>query len=115
MNRSAELVQNITNFFVTLVVGFLGLRFVFRLFNANTGNAFVEWLYRVTDQLLEPFRGIFPTRELEPGYVIEFSTLFAMVAYALIGFLVLALVAALAAPAAEPVEEKKTVRRTTRK
>ena len=111
MQRSANLVANITNVFVGAVVAFLGLRFVFRLFNANTANDFVAWLYRVSDQLLEPFRGIFPSREIEPGFVIEFSTLFAILAYALIGFLVLALVDALRPEA--PVEEKTT--RTTRK
>lgn len=95
MDRGAEMVQSLTNFFVGVVSVFLGLRFIFRLFNANAGNDFVAWLYRVTEQLLEPFRGIFPVQEIEPGYVIEFSTLFAMLAYALIGFLIIALVDAL--------------------
>ena len=112
MHRAADLLQNLTNLFVGIVTAFLGLRFIFRLFNANTANDFVEWLYRVSDQLLEPFRGIFPATELEPGYVIEFSTLFAMVAYALIGFLVLALVDALR-PA--PAVEERTVKKKARK
>ncbi len=95
MNVSVKLVQNLTNFFVGLVELFLGLRFVLRLFNANTANEFVAWLYRVSDQLLEPFRGIFPVREIEPGFVVEFSTLFAMVAYAIIGFLIISLIGTL--------------------
>lgn len=110
MHRAADLLQNLTNVFIGVVTAFLGLRFIFRLFNASTANGFVEWLYSVSNQLLEPFRGIFPVAEIEPGYVVEFSTLFAMVAYALIGFLVLALVGAL-----RPAVEEQTTKKKTRK
>lgn len=92
MNLNTKLVENLTNFFVGIVQVFLGLRFVLRLFNANTANEFVAWLYRVTDQLLEPFRGIFPVREVQPGFEVEFSTLFAMLVYAIIGVLIITLV-----------------------
>lgn len=107
MQRLADVVEGITNVFVGVVMAFLGLRFLFRLFNANAGNDFVAWLYDVSGQLLEPFRGIFPAQEIQPGFIVEFSTLFAMVAYALLGFLILALVDALR-PA---VTEKKTTRK----
>lgn len=106
MQRLADVVEGITNVFVGVVMAFLGLRFLFRLFNANAGNDFVAWLYDVSGRLLEPFRGIFPAQEIQPGFIVEFSTLFAMVAYALLGFLILALVDALR-PA---VTEKKTTR-----
>jgi len=95
MKRAAELVQGLTNFFIGIVEVFLGVRFLFRLLGANSNNAFVSWLYDVSGQLLEPFRGIFPVEAVEPGYVLEFSTLFAMVAYGLLGFLILTLVDAL--------------------
>lgn len=95
MYRAAELVQGLTNVFVAVVEVFLGLRFIFRLFGANPANDFVRWLYDISSELLEPFRGIFPTETIQPGFVIEFSTLFAMVAYGLLGFLILALVDAL--------------------
>lgn len=112
MQRAADLVQGITNLFVGVVEVFLGLRFVFRLFNANQANELVAWLYDVSGELLEPFRGIFPDQAINPGFVLEFSTLFAMVAYALIGFLILALVDALR-PAGPAVEE--TTKRTRKK
>lgn len=95
MQRAAELVKGLTNFFIGIVEVFLGVRFLFRLLGANPNNGFVSWLYDVSGQLLEPFRGIFPVEAVEPGYVLEFSTLFAMVAYGLLGFLVLTLVDAL--------------------
>ncbi len=95
MQRAAELVKGLTNLFIGIVEVFLGVRFLFRLLGANPNNGFVSWLYEVSGQLLEPFRGIFPVEAVEPGYVLEFSTLFAMVAYGLLGFLVLTLVDAL--------------------
>lgn len=103
MQRAADLVEKITQVFVGVVAAFLGLRFFLRLFNANPANDFVSWLYNVSDRLLEPFRGVFPMQEIEPGFVVEFSTLFAMVIYALIGFLILALVDVL-----RPAETKVT-------
>ncbi len=111
MHRAAELVQGLTNIFIGIVEVFLGLRFIFRLFGANPANDLVSWLYDVSGQLLEPFRGIFPTEAIQPGYVLEFSTLFAMVAYGLLGFLILTLVDALLP--SEPRGE--TVKKTTRK
>ncbi|MEX0668479.1 MAG: YggT family protein [Candidatus Saccharimonadales bacterium] len=89
MNLNTRLVESLTNFFVGIVEVFLGLRFILRLFNANTASEFVTWLYGVTDQLLEPFRSIFPVRAVQPGFEIEFSTLFAMLVYAVIGMVVI--------------------------
>ncbi|MBI3983844.1 YggT family protein [Candidatus Microgenomates bacterium] len=93
-------------YWVTMAVNlFLGLRFLLRLFNANVASDFVAWVYENTQPLLEPFLNIFPNTRLEGGFTIEFSTLFAIVVYALIGFLVLALVDALT-PARTIVKKK---------
>lgn len=112
MQRTADFIQGITNLFIGVVSAFLGLRFVLRLLNADAGNQFVSWTYDVSAQLLEPFRGIFPSQEIEPGYVIEFSTLFAILAYSIFGFLVLALVDALRP---DPVVEAETTQKTKKK
>jgi len=108
MNRAGVLIEGLVNFFVALVVGFLGLRFILRLLAANPGNTFVSWIYDVTAELLAPFQGIFPQQVIEGGYVVEFSTLFAMLIYAVIGYLILALVSALTpAPVTRTVEKKR--------
>lgn len=80
----ARVITGLINFVVGLAEFILGLRFVLRLFGANTGADFVTWLLAVSDPLLDPFRGIFPT-VVEGRFVIEFTTLFAMIIYALIG------------------------------
>ena len=94
---------NLLNFFLGAVEAILGLRFILKLFGASAGNAFVSWVYEMSDVLLEPFRGIFSNRVFENRYVFEFSTLFAMLMYAIIGLLLLWLIAAITPEPAEPV------------
>ncbi|MDR3583509.1 MAG: YggT family protein [Candidatus Pacebacteria bacterium] len=84
---------------ISLVMGvieiFLGLRFIFRLLDANPAAPFVGWLYETTRPLLNPFANIFPAPHLARGYVVEFSTLVALVIYLFAGYLLLELVAAI--------------------
>lgn len=78
-------IAGLINFFVGVAEIFLGLRVLLRLFGANASNGFVQWVYDSSSVLLQPFRGIFPTAEVAPGSVVDFSALFAMLVYALIG------------------------------
>jgi hypothetical protein len=48
--------------------------------------------------LLDPFRGIFPTHVFPSGSVLEFSTIFAMIIYAVIVLLLAFIVNALSTP-----------------
>ena len=78
--------KGVVNLMLSVVGIMLGLRFVLRLFSANASNDFVHWVYETSGEILGPFRGIFPTPNLD-GFVIEFSTIFALVVYSLIGML----------------------------
>lgn len=91
--------ETLLNFFVTVVEGILGLRFLLKLFGANASSGFVNWVYEMSDGLLDPFRGIFPTQVFENRYVLEFSTLFAMLMYAVIALVLLWLIRVVTAPA----------------
>lgn len=91
---------HLLNFFVAIVEGFLALRFVLKLFGANDNNGFVAWVYEMSGALLDPFRGIFPTKVFENQYVLEFNTLFAMLIYALLALVVAAVIGFLTAPLA---------------
>lgn len=93
-----ELAVNLLNFFIGAVEVILGLRFLLKLFGANASNGFVSWVYEMSGVLLDPFRGIFPSKVFENQYVLEFSTLFAMMVYALLGLLVVWLINSIAAP-----------------
>ncbi|MDC3413581.1 YggT family protein [Aquibacillus sp. 3ASR75-11] len=77
-------------YLINLVIGIaqfiLGLRIVLKLFGANEVAPFVSWTYQTSAPLLYPFEGIFPTRSLDGGFIIEFSSLFALIVYTLIGY-----------------------------
>lgn len=88
----ARLLTGLINFFVIVAEIFLGLRVLLKLFGANTV-PFVEWIYESSDILLQPFRGIFPTPEVVPNSFVDFSAIFAMLVYGLIGMAFLALIA----------------------
>jgi hypothetical protein len=83
---TAYILVSIINFFVFLAEAILGLRVLFRLFNANAFNSFVHWIYQTSGVLMEPFRGIFSSQAvLAPGFVLDINALFAMLMYGIIG------------------------------
>ena len=59
----------------------LAMAFFLELFNANEGTSFVRWVFRATDRIMQPFRGIFPAVEGEGGSVFDPALLFAMFMY----------------------------------
>ena len=59
----------------------LAMAFFLELFNANEGTPFVQWVFRATDRIMQPFRGIFPAVEGESGSVLDPALLFAMFMY----------------------------------
>lgn len=91
MNQATILANLINIVFGTIEI-LLGLRIILRLFSANPASDFVSWIYTMTEPLLEPFQNIFPTASLSGGFVLELSTLFALVIYGLLGYLFTALV-----------------------
>lgn len=115
--RLRYIAVNLLNIFMAVVEGFLALRFLLKLFGANAGNAFVAWIYDMSAVLLEPFRGIFPATVFESKYVLEFSTLFAMMMYAIVGLLLLFLINLVSAAAdsdADDVERTEVVTKKRR-
>lgn len=77
----------LVNGVTSLIEGILGLRIILKLFDASTIAPFVRWVYETTDPLLTPFSGMFPAPKLTGGFIIEFSALFAITIYAVIGYL----------------------------
>jgi|SRR3989338_5820657 len=87
MTKPPQLIALLINIVTNLVEGLLGLRIILKLFGASTSAPFVTWIYETTQPLLTPFIGMFPSPRLTDGFVIEFSSLFALMVYALIGYL----------------------------
>lgn len=92
MSRFPEMIINLVFGIIEVL---LGLRFIFRLFGANPASPFVRWLYETSQPLLRPFDNIFPVPVIDGGFVIEFSTLVAIIIYMLIGYLLLEIIKAI--------------------
>lgn len=79
--RVAKVVVWIIYLFVLTALVILLIAFFLRLFGANPTNGFTEWIYRAADRIMEPFRGIFPTKTLTEASVLDYSLLFAVIMY----------------------------------
>ena len=66
------------------------LRLVFKLLGANPAAGFTNVLYTLTNPLVRPFAGIFPTSS-SAGSIFEWSTVIAMLIYALIAYAIVQL------------------------
>lgn len=94
----------IVNLMLAVVGSILGLRFILKMFGANTGNDFVNWVYESSAEILGPFRNIFPSANLD-GFVIELSTIFALLVYSILGMFAFYLIDILTPE--KPVKRKK--------
>lgn len=84
-------VARIVNAVVGIIEFLLAVRLVLELLGANPGAAFVAWIYSISSNLVAPFQNAFPSLSLSGGSALDFSTVLAMVAYALIGWLIIEL------------------------
>jgi uncharacterized membrane protein len=69
-----------------VIEGLITIRFVLRALGANASAGFAEFIYGITALLVAPFVGLFsnPTAN---GTVLELNSVVAMIAYALLGWL----------------------------
>jgi uncharacterized protein YggT (Ycf19 family) len=72
--------------FTIACIVILAIAFFLQLFNANETAPFVDWIYRASRRIMQPFRGIFPSVTGEQGSVFDVSMLFAMFMYGLLAF-----------------------------
>lgn len=81
-------VGNVVYAIIGIIQFMLALRLVLVLLGANPTAEFVAWVFSVTDRLAAPFLGSFPALNLG-GFIIELSIIFAMIGYAIIGWLIM--------------------------
>lgn len=92
-SKMARVVTYIIYSFTIIASVFLSIGFVLLLFGANPNVPFTEFIYKVAAEFLQPFRGIFPPKQIsETGYF-SASALFAIVIYFLIAMSLHALIA----------------------
>jgi YggT family protein len=95
VERTTQVVEDVAaerNFFVARLINFVwllngileilfGLRFILKLFAANPGSGFAQFIYGISEVFLWPFRGLVITPAASNGMVLEISTLIAMLVY----------------------------------
>lgn len=94
----SRLAYNIVDAIIGIIEMVLGLRLALLFLGANPSAGFVQWLFSVTDGLMRPFIGMFPAWTLGAGYILDFSTLAAMVAYGILGWLITYIISFLIPP-----------------
>lgn len=90
--NSGSILLYFINFVFGIIEIFLGLRLIFLLLGANPNTPFINFIYEISTTLLTPFQGIFPSPVFSGGFVLDISTLVAMLIYALINYLISELV-----------------------
>lgn len=98
-------------FFLGVLEVILGLRFIFRLFGASQSNDFIIFLYSLSHVFVGPFNGIFNDQTIGTSSVFEFSTIVAMLIYALVGWGLVSLCRVIFTPAYSS-EERVFTRRS---
>jgi len=86
----------------------LALRFVFKLIGVNAANTFAAFLYGLTNLFTFPFSSL-TAAPAAGGMVFEFSTLIAMVVYALVAWAVTQIVYVVFYRPRGPVSTRQTV------
>ena len=69
-----------------VIEGLLAIRFALRALGANASAGFAEFIYGITAPFVAPFVGLF-SNPSSSGSVLELNTLVALIAYALLGWL----------------------------
>ena len=71
------------SFYIVIIIGIISLflRVLLLLFSADPNAGFAELVATISNDFMQPFRGIFPPREIgETGYL-DVSALFAIIVY----------------------------------
>jgi uncharacterized protein YggT (Ycf19 family) len=74
--------------FLVVAVVIMALSFILQLTNANPDASFVDWVYRSSGRVDDPFRSIYPSIQHTNGSVIDFSMLFGIVIYGLLAMFI---------------------------
>jgi len=91
------LVTRAVNIIFGVIEFLLAVRLILQLLSANPGSQFVASIYDITGRLMGPFFGAFPEMSLA-GMTLDLSIILAMLAYAVINWLIVRLLAMVFVP-----------------
>ena len=77
----------VVNAVVLTYLVILTTAFVLQLLGADPSASFVDWIYRASARIMQPFRGAFPTQQVTDRSTFNASLLFAAIIYSLLALL----------------------------
>lgn len=86
--RLAQIIYVVFGIAIALII----IRVILKALAANQGAGFTSFVYGVTNPLVAPFQGIFATPQAGTGSVFEFSSIVAIIVYALIAWALVRLI-----------------------
>lgn len=85
---TADIILGMLNILIGFAETAIALRILLKLMGASTAAPFVRWVYDMSQPLISPFVGMFPSPTLTGPFTIEFSAIFALFAYMFVGYLI---------------------------
>lgn len=79
-----HLLQTLINAIGGFIVFVIGVRFIFEFLDFNRLTPIVAWVYTVSDNLIQPFRGLLPDLRLGDGTILDVTALIALFSYAIV-------------------------------
>lgn len=73
----------LVDFVFFLIYSVLLIRLVLTLLAARQEAPFAQWIFRISEPLYAPFRGMLPNLTTEAGFTVHLPLIFALLAYAL--------------------------------
>ncbi|MDH3302131.1 MAG: YggT family protein [Acidimicrobiia bacterium] len=95
--RGAKTLVMVVNIVVLMTFSILALGFLLHLAGASPDASFVDWVYRTTERMMQPFRGMYPIQEIDGRSVFDASLLFAAAMYGFVAICLHGFVAYLSA------------------
>lgn len=74
------------------VESLIAIRFILKLINATSETSFADFIYRLTDVLISPFKGIAPDSILFQGLTVDTLALVGLLVYMILAFIAVELI-----------------------
>lgn len=95
-------IVQLINLVMAVITFLIGMRVVMKVLGANPSTPIVWWVMQLSDQVVYPFQGIFTNPALDATRTLDIVALIALLAYAIIAYLVISLIDSLVLSIAGP-------------
>jgi phage shock protein PspC (stress-responsive transcriptional regulator) len=83
-----KLILRLIYILITFIEGLIITRIILLIINANTENAFVNWILNISSIFISPFDGVVTSRVAINNFELPINALVALLFYIIAGFIV---------------------------